>query len=361
MATDTTFPRLSCPTPKPERYDGLRQFGSHPRSVRPKYFFALDLHQCLDLLPRLLGSIVESILFLGPENCALSVVQGRSTDGTLEVLELLREKMEDIGVAYYLESNDLSPKDPNSPINRIEALANLRNEALAPLINHPDEFSSDTAVIFLNDVALCMEDILELMLQRVLQGADMVCALDWTFPGWDPTFYDVWIARSMSGDSFFHIPANGSWDDALDLFWDHAATSKRFVNGQPFQVFSCWNGGAVFTAKPLMENKIKFRFVHDEHECYQGEPQLFCKDFWWHGYGKIAVVPIVSLEYNDENAQRLKATFGYVSDWLEYEELIGASKIEWNPQPPELIKCMPNYHSQYWVPWNEGQAVHDPL
>lgn len=76
---DKSFPRLDCPVPSGDRYSYLK--GKSPEiansNVQPTYFFALDLHQSMKILPRLFGSIVESIRFLGPENCALLVVEGR--------------------------------------------------------------------------------------------------------------------------------------------------------------------------------------------------------------------------------------------------------------------------------------------
>lgn len=40
--------------------------------------------------------------------------------------------------------------------------------------------------------------IVELLHQRVIQEADMTCAMDWHHPGGEdhpPLFYDVWISR----------------------------------------------------------------------------------------------------------------------------------------------------------------------
>jgi alpha-1,3-mannosyltransferase len=52
-----------------------------------------------------------------------------------------------------------------------------------------------------------MEDILELIHQRLLQKADMTCAMDWIYGG--ATFYDVWVSRAMNGDQFFEVPQSG--------------------------------------------------------------------------------------------------------------------------------------------------------
>jgi alpha-1,3-mannosyltransferase len=351
---DNSFPRLECPHPKGDRYNYLRNsslalFGS---SGRLRYLFALDLHQCASLLPRLFGSIVESIRFLGPENCALSVVEGRSDDGTFEILKLLRQELERLGAKYFFASNEIDPMAEGG--DRIQRLAELRNQALQPLVDEPDQYSAESTVVFLNDVAICMEDILELIHQRHYQSADMTCALDWTYVGPDPTFYDVWIARGMNGDSFFNIPEDGNWNSAWNLFWNNAKAESRLHAGLPFQVFSCWNGATAFTARPFLEKRILFR-SHYETECVQGEPKLFAKDMWYHGYGKIAVVPSVNLEYTDEAAKKIKATKGYVSRWTDSEGQNDMPvNIEWESVPPPTVKCMPSYSNQTWPPWDEG-------
>lgn len=210
---DTTFPRLECRAPDAaalERYAAL--LNNEPTALATgiiRFFFALDLTQCVDLLPRLIGSIIEAIRFLGPENCALSIVEGNSDDGTPEVLAALRTHVEAMGTEYYFETSSVNPKAGQ----RIEGLAALRNLALQPMLDDRRRYSGEkTTIVFLNDVAACMEDILELAYQRVHLEADMTCAMDWTYLGRDPTFYDVWISRTMSGEAFFNIPEDGSWD-----------------------------------------------------------------------------------------------------------------------------------------------------
>ncbi|KAI8933748.1 hypothetical protein NX059_009462 [Plenodomus lindquistii] len=348
--SDSTFPRLECPQPNLDRYAYLADPSDQSvASQHPRYFFALDLHQCVHLLPRLIGSIVETIKFLGPENCILSVVEGRSDDGTFEVLEELRSSLQVLGATYYFQTSDINPTAPGT--DRIEALASLRNLALGDLFTHPKHYDPDTTVIFLNDIAICMEDILELLHQRRLQDADQTCAMDWTYVGDNPTFYDVWIARGMTGDTFFRIPEDGSWDFAWNLFWNDDKARARLSASKPFQVFACWNGVTAFTAKPLLDGSIRFR-ARREGECFQGEPKLFAKDLWANGYGKIAVVPSVNVEYSDEAAKKIKANKGYVSKHVTNEE--DDVKIEWETKPPEKVKCMPDYNHQSFVDWDEG-------
>jgi alpha-1,3-mannosyltransferase len=335
--SDTSLPRLECPKPDLSRYFYLGgTSGSLQHGQLPRYFFALDLYQCVHLLPRLIGSIVETMYFLGPQNCVLSIVEGRSDDGTFEVLDQLRASMQLLGVKYHFQSSDINPLAKGE--NRIEGLAKLRNLAVEDLIAHPEHYDEDTTVIFSNDISLCMEDILEIIHQRKFQGADQTCAMDWAYVGDNPTFYDVWIARGMTGDLFFNIPEDGNWDSAWNLFWNDPKAHARWSSSKPFQVFSCWNGITAFNAKPLMEKKIKFR-SRKEGECFQGEPKLFAKDMWFNGYGKILVVPSVNVGYSDDAARKIKALKGYTSKHVANEG--DDIKIEWQDSPPEQVKCMP--------------------
>ena len=358
---DTAFARLACPAPTGDRYLHLKDNHTdipHNHAVLPKFFFALDLHQCARLLPRLIGSIVESIRFLGPQNCALSIVEGRSDDGTFEILSSLREEIERLGAIYYFQSSEIDPTEGD----RIKALAELRNEALQPLLDHSNQSRTDaTTIIFINDVAICMEDILELIYQRNFQSADMTCAMDWTYVGPDPTFYDVWIARGMNGDTFFNIPEDGSWNSAWNIFWNNPEAYKSQQTGKPFQVFSCWNGATAFTAQPFLESKIKFRASYN-HECSQGEPKTWCTEMWHHGYGKIAVIPSVNLEYSDEAGEKIKTAKGYVSRFVK-EQDESEERIEWENTPPATVKCIPDgsYKNQTWPAWEQQLAEYDQL
>lgn len=339
---DTTFPRLKCPRINSERYDYLREYMHNGSMFSAQYFIALDLHQNAELLPRLIGSIIEVIRFLGPASTSLSIVEGGSDDGTYEILKLLRKEMDDLGAKYFFVSSEINTREGD----RIKKLAELRNLALTPL----SEYSShDTTVVFLNDVALCSDDILELVHQLIWQDADMTCAMDWTYVGRDPTFYDVWIARDIKGNTFFDIPADGNWNSAWNLFWNNEDTRGLYNSHSPFQVFSCWNGAVAFTAEAL--GRTKFRSSKPE-ECPGGEPKLFCTDLWAEGFGKIAVVPAVNLEYSDEAAIRIKGAKGFTGALVEGDE--NGRKIVWQEKPPEKVRCVPNYSQQSWRPWDEG-------
>jgi alpha-1,3-mannosyltransferase len=358
---EKTIKRVSCPLPDEKRYGYLRDLHFDSKRVNPPpyrpYLIAINLHQAAPVLPRLLGSLMPVIRLLGPQNVALSIVEGRSTDGTFEVLSNLQLVLPE-GVKYFFSTSNINPTQEG----RIGSLATLRNLAIEPLHTHSTLFSAEnTTVIFMNDVAACPDDILELLHQKFHQEADMTCGMDWNerHEGRSRlTFYDVWIARSMSGQSFFHIPYGGSWGQSMNLFaFDNDAdrlTKKRFEKFLPFQVFTCWNGGVVFDAGPVMAENVTFR-VNRENECYQGEVSLFVKDLWLRGHGKIAVIPSVNVAYEDEVAKRVHKEMGLVSKWAKKYQNKKEEKIDWQLEPPEKILCIPNWvdQDQYWVPWNE--------
>lgn len=377
--SEASISRLECPKLNTIRYESLKNQTTTSDSTDGKepqlaYFFAIDLRENLAVLPRLLGTVIEVIRFLGPDRCALSIVEGNSDDGTPQVLRALQSdhRLREMRLLRYnLTTTDVDPKTGD----RIGALARLRNLALEPLLSDP-RAGRATTVVFLNDVAACPEDVLELVLQRRAQGADMVCGLDWVYVGPDPTFYDVWIARTLSGNSFFDVPADGSWNSAWNIFFapEDAEARTRYAERRPFQVFACWNGAAVFSAAPLLAGDGKvpggtrgaggagsgLRFRKPmEGECPQGEPQLFCKDLWWMGYGKIAVVPTVHLEYSDEKARKIKELKGWTSALVGQGPPLGIPgqgeggyKIDWKG-PPDQVKCTPTWETQSWKPWNE--------
>jgi alpha-1,3-mannosyltransferase len=194
--SDTSNERMFCPPINETRYGYLRPTGRWWKKKQTTYFFALNLRRVAPLMPRLLGSVVETIRFLGPQHCALSIIEGNSDDGTLEVLRLLIAEMEKMGVDYWLARSDLDPLQGQGM--RIPKLAMLRAMAVEPLTGRveglhtkigdadPGELTYYTkppieklplapnaTLAFINDVDACAEDILELIHQRDFQEADM--------------------------------------------------------------------------------------------------------------------------------------------------------------------------------------------
>ncbi|KAK7924330.1 hypothetical protein PG985_006384 [Apiospora marii] len=320
---DTTLPRLQCPTFNSSRYAYLKTAAAGKKDSHDvRYFFALNLRQSEHLLPRLLGSIVEAARFLGISSCALSIVEGNSHDATPRILTALQPELKKIGLRYFLNLTDINPKVGE----RIDKLAQLRNLALDPLSSPDVTADVDTTVVFVNDVAPCPDDLLELVHQRRLQSADMTCAMDWTYAGKDPTFYDVWVARTLKGDSFFQIPPDGSWNQAWDIFAGDPDTLHRYRQNLPFQVFACWNGATAFSAGPILG--------------LPGRPGS-------RGRGGAR-----RQEYSDEASTKIKKLKGFTSKWTAEEDL-PATRIDWQQEPPAQWKCMHGWHDQVWVPWNQ--------
>lgn len=253
-----TMWRLQCPNSIAARYDSMTG-----NDGRIQYLFAVDLYQAISVLPTLLGSIVQTIRFLGPRRCAVSFVEGRSTDGTYQILAALKVELEQLGVVFYMSISDVSPQDGKQ--DRFEGLAWLRNLALAPLVMDKAKFSPDAQIVFLNDVYLCAHDILELLYQQKMQHATMTCGMDWSHGG--AIFYDIYVARSIVGETFWQIAQDGGWHFSGNLFWADRQTRAKYLDHQPFQVYACWNGGAVISAKPIMGRRIRFR-RNMEGECY---------------------------------------------------------------------------------------------
>ena len=360
---DTYFDRLQCPKPFTDRYkilnaqQNLRSESKEHRQEK-RFFFALNLYQCEYVLPRLLGSVVEAIKKLGPEDCVLSIVGGRSDDLTTEILWALRKEIEALNVTYYLGTSDVDPWEDGH--DRITELAKLRNFALAPLYAQHQRWSTDATVVFINDVSICTDDILELVYQKHFQKADMVCAMDWDNLG--TTYYDSWIGRSMNGDMFIEVPQDGSFQFASNLFWNDKEARLRLDQKIPLQVFACWNGAVAFKAEPLLIHRLKFRAAY-KNECYTGEPTLFCKDLWALGYSRIAVVSSVNVGYTDEESRRTKELHGYASGNIQRAEqdLDLVTEIQWKGSPPALVKCQFDWTHSSWAPWDEGLAEHLPF
>lgn len=187
-------------------------------SPSPKYMFTTLTRNIGESLPDLLMAIAVIVDFLGPEHASFSFLEGPSDDLTPQVLEeVLRPLLLHLGVpdsAIRLSTN--APKVAWGGVNRIEALANLRNQALEPLWKDSSkEYLASTperarrtvgtnvaAVVFFNDVYLHASDLLELLHQHVVNGQDNAgtgITTGWDWMEREPAyFYDVWVARTVS-------------------------------------------------------------------------------------------------------------------------------------------------------------------
>ena len=301
------------------------------------------------ILP-LLGSIIEAIRYLGPEFCALSIVEGRSTDSTFAILAGLKAELAAMGVPYFLSRSFVDPKASGE--NRIIALSYLHNLALEPLLeesrSRKSRFSSKPTVVFVNDVVLCPEDLLELLHQHILQSATMTCAFDWNAAG--ASFYDSWVSRSLSGNLFFEVTHDGKHWLADTMFFDHPDSAARWDQSLPIQVYSCWGGEMVtLDAVPFIRGDLAFR-SSEKDECYMGEPMTLAKDLWELGVGKILAIPAVNVAYDYDTAREAKNARGYVQKVVSHMQYNTDDEVvKWQSNPPPMVKCIPVFDRQWWV------------
>ena len=166
------------------------------------------------------------------------------------------------------------------------------------------------------------------------------------------------------GTLFSTSQNRGAGTKSSNLFWNDNISKRRLEAGVPFQVFSCWNGGVVFSASVLAQDGkegVRFR-AHKDSECYQGEPQLFCKDLWYSGHGNVAVVPYVNVGYSDADTKKIKNKRGTVESWVAKEHTEREPlKIDWKDHPPAEVKCIENWGNQFWKPWDEGLEIEEAI
>ena len=351
------FKRISCPSDIGSRYEKLKE--DPDGSGKARYFFALNLVEAAHILPRLMSSIVEAMRYLGPARCAISIVAGASEDGTWDILAALKPRIDEMGAQFFLATGKYDA-DSSGP----GTFAKLRNKALEPLRAKGVEpvhalsaaYSPDAVIIFLDDIALCPEDILELVFQHVNQGAHMSCAFDWVFNG--TVFHDIWDSRSLGGNTFFEIPHDGSLKHKDDMFFDDAANQHRYEKFQPLQVYSCWGGMVTLDAASFAEGTVGFRSTEQtDSDCYTGEATLLAKDLFASGLGRILAVPSVNVAYSNDEALGTKHTRGYVSDHVNVTSSVldHGETVQWQQDPPDLIKCLPLLDDISWTEWTQPE------
>ncbi|KAJ5661984.1 uncharacterized protein N7477_009600 [Penicillium maclennaniae] len=351
---DDTFKRLPCPSRAGSRYSHLREIADTSGQVR--YFFALNMGESARVISRMMSSIVEAMRFLGPKHCAVSIVVEKSDDGTTEILGELKPRVEAIGARFYLIEVTSIPRN-STGISKEKHIAESRNKVLEPLKivgaqgvidDLAGMYSPEALIVFVDQIALCPEDILELIFQHVNQGASMACPFVWTENG--TQFGDLLVSRSLAGDTFFEIPHDGSLAYSQDLFWNDEVSQRHFNRARPFQVFSCWGGMVTLNAASFAEKTFWFQSSRPG-ECQMASSMLLARDMWRRGRAKILAVPSINVARFDEEAVGAKALRGYVSDHVDLLQprLDQAEYISWQTQPPGMIKCLPDLKHPKWI------------
>jgi alpha-1,3-mannosyltransferase len=194
------FPRAVLTPSQRKRY---RHLAEHLRANSAKVMFTTIIRQIQDQLPDLLTALVVLVDFLGPTSLTFSFIEGPSSDLTSSTFEsVLHPLLIAFGVpARQIRMITNAPRIDFDKGNRIELLANLRNQALSPLWEDRERKSGGIGegveqVVFFNDVYMKAEHVLELLHQHSLNGADVTTAWDW-FRRVPRYYYDVWVGRTV--------------------------------------------------------------------------------------------------------------------------------------------------------------------
>ncbi|KAK4700171.1 alpha-1,3-mannosyltransferase, partial [Phenoliferia sp. Uapishka_3] len=227
--------------------------GLRPSYDGHKFFFAINLYNSFDVIPDLFSNMFKVSAIVGYHNVFVSVYENGSTDQTKALLHLFDTLCRAVGLRVVIRT---SLRTRGAFHHRIEYLAEVRNEALAPLQELRDaEGEYFDSIIFMNDVL-------------------------------------PWVARDMNGTALENAPFEAVFRDV--------DSSHRFQRHLPIQVQSCWNGIAILDPAPMYTvPHVQFRMAKlSAGECSASECSLICNDYWNAGFGRIIMIPRVKLAYD---------------------------------------------------------------
>ena len=247
--------------------------------------------------------MIKLINYLGKENVIVSIVENNdSTDNTTEHLILFQDYLNKHKIInrFILEHEIIDEREQqllflehDEGYLRIKFYSQLRNKCLELLYDIPNLNFSNTKILFFNDIIFEYENIINL-LSTNNEDYDAVCGLDFY-----DIFYDSWVSIDLSGYSLRHDFPYFVNKEGQDLV----------INHKPIRVFSCWNGVTVFTAEPLKDKKIQFRYeLHEDRYVqhslnsdqkfgYESECTYFHIDLFSLGYTKTFINPDVRVAY----------------------------------------------------------------
>eukprot|EP00835_Amoeboradix_gromovi_P001981 NODE_102_length_20354_cov_0.272018.p3 type:complete len:385 gc:universal NODE_102_length_20354_cov_0.272018:9057-10211(+) len=245
-----------------------------------------NLHNNEEVLSNWLYQLSLFINHIGPSRITISIHESASTDRTKQYLKQASDLFDNLNVEYYIST---SPEHKSGQMHRIDFLAKQRNKALFPMLT-----ANHTHILFLNDILYCHSDLLELLLQSLLNSADITTGMDYDMPFISPSFYDVWVARDIQG-----IPLT---KNPFDYVTNHSTTLINIQEGIPAQAMCTWNGAALLNAKPFLEFSLYFRrgsnrnnTLFESGECSASEITTLCMDFIRNGHDKFLIIPRVKV------------------------------------------------------------------
>lgn len=258
------------------------------------YFIAMLCHNNEAILPNILGELLKLVFIVRSshgnfDNVYVSIYESGSEDRTPEILLNFQKDLLNLRVPHTLLIGGSVKHHLKS---RIEFLANLRNLALEPLLTSPKKWDH---LLYVNDIITCASSLAMLLASRIDQTADMACAMDYTVnENDDVVFYDIWVGIDMDGQHF-----SGGEPHIHERNGANAMSNLR-----PFQVFSCWGGAVSVSASVIQSDGIRFR-TGGPLECPSSECEIFCRDLWSIGRGRIITNPNVITSYDMNSFQRV--------------------------------------------------------
>ena len=300
------------------------------------FFIAATVHNMEKIIDDYFIEMKKLINYLGKENIIISIMEnGDSTDKTREKLYEFMEYLNEteivnrIIIEHEIDDPRKNESDPYSLENnflsnlRIKYYSELRNRCLDFIYEIPNLNFSNTKVIFFNDIIFEYENIINL-LSTNNEDYDSVCGLDFY-----DCFYDSWVSIDLSGYSLRHdFP-----------FFVNKEGQDLVINHKPVRVMSCWNGVIVFTAEPLKDRKIKFRYEleedreiqyyinSDQQYNYESECTYFHIDLHSLGYTKKFINPEVRVAYEYKYYYLQKMYYPNEKEHNMYKQMYEESKL----------------------------------
>ena len=301
-----------------------------PIDLDTRVYFVLNLANSEAVIPSLLSNVLKICLHVnttsGYPSCFISVYESGSVDQTHQLLRIFAGDLKRLGIAHEITTGGEVRK---RSVHRIDFLSKVRNMAMQPFYRHSHQWDE---VVFLNDVFMCATDIYTLIKQKHTHRADVVSGMDYVFQKGQVLFYDTWVTRDMSGQSF-----QNSYPFIRD-----SGTQALYSQLKPFQVFTTWAGGVVFSANLLQENPwIRFRSP-ELLECATCEVDNFMRDLWFASGRRglrVLVVPEIFVTYERSAYSEVRKFYLRTLNARRHNVSSNASNISFIKKPPEVYEC----------------------
>ena len=272
-------------------------------SKNTKFYITAMIYNMEIIIKDYLLEMKKLINYLGEENVIISIVEnGDSTDNTTIYLKEFQNYLnkKNITNRILLEHEIEDPRNGEINFNvdmnsylRIKYYSQLRNKCFDLLYELSNIDFNNTKIIYFNDIIFEYENIINL-LSTNNEDYDAVCGLDFY-----DIFYDTWVSIDLSAYSLRHDFPYFINKEGQDLV----------INHKPIRVFSCWNGVIVFSAAPLKDKRVEFRYEPDperekinqiysyQNFNFESECTYFHIDLFSLGYTKKFINPDVRVAY----------------------------------------------------------------